>query len=53
MPHMRIARAAAVLALTVIAPLAAGTTATAAPAPSTPTATATASATVQGNMGWQ
>ncbi|MEU7601727.1 hypothetical protein AB0B78_40295 [Streptomyces sp. NPDC040724] len=43
----RIAQAAAVLTLTVAAPLFAAATATAAPAQSAPTVT------VQGNMGWQ
>lgn len=47
MSRMRIAQAAAVLALTVAAPLFAGTTATSAPAQPALTLA------VQGNMGWQ
>ncbi|MER5935225.1 hypothetical protein [Streptomyces sp. NPDC002054] len=47
MSRTRIAHAAAVLTLTVVAPLFAATTAAAAPAQSVPTVTA------QDNMGWQ
>jgi hypothetical protein len=47
MSRMRIAQAAAVLTLALVAPLLAASTAAAEPAPSVPTTTA------QGNMGWQ
>ncbi|MFF3085415.1 hypothetical protein ACFVRB_10240 [Streptomyces nojiriensis] len=47
MSRMRIAHAAAVLTLTVVAPLFAATTSAATPAQSVPTVTA------QANMGWQ